>query len=108
MAEPYITQGNWITFNYTSAESAKKAITFNGMNIDQNHVVGATYDERAEEVENLQYQTFTSSNDLFTKSGGFMNTFRNTKEQEKLNQHQINSGKEPNLFEKLKEKLLGW
>lgn len=78
------------------------------MNVDQNHLIGVTYDERAQEVETLQYQTFTNSTDLFTKSHGFMNIFQNTKGEEKLKQHQANSSKEPNLLEKLKEKLLGW
>ncbi len=106
LSEPYISQGNWITFNYISPELAKKAILCNGMSIDQNHLIGVTWDERAQEVENLQYQPLKETSDLFTKNNGFMNLFY-TNQQHQLKKHQ-ESQKDHSILEKIKEKLLGW
>ena len=110
MAEPYISQGNWITFNYVNSDSARKAVTFNGMNIDANHLIGVTYDERAQEVENLQYQPYSESSDLYAKNDGFLGLFSKnaTKQQEQDSKSIHSNNKESNFLNKLKEKILGW
>lgn len=100
LTEPCKCQGNWITFNYVSPEIALKAIECNGMNIDQNHLVGVTWDERAKQVENLHYQPAHESNDLYKKNNSFMNIF--SPNQTKL------QNREQKLVDKIREKLLGW
>ncbi|KAG2208885.1 hypothetical protein INT47_011025 [Mucor saturninus] len=95
LAEPCQSQGNWITFNYVSPQVAQKAIECNGMNIDQNHLVGVTWDERAKQVENLHYQP--QQNDLYKRQSSFMNIFSVDHQQG-----------EQKLVDKIREKLLGW
>lgn len=96
LAEPPQSQGNWITFNYVSPQVALKAIECNGMNIDQNQLVGVTWDERAKQVENLNYQP--EKNDLYKKQTGFLDIFSSDHHQQG----------EQKLVDKIREKLLGW
>ncbi|GAA5797626.1 hypothetical protein HPULCUR_003017 [Helicostylum pulchrum] len=106
LSKPYICQGNWMIFDYVLHETAVKAIKCNGMNIDQDHLVGVTWDERALEVEYLRYQRISEPADLYKKSSGFMNIFNNPDSD--LEKIQRNNNKDQKLFDKLREKLLGW
>lgn len=92
LSEPCKSQGNWITFNYVSPETALKAIECNGMNIDQNHLVGVTWDEGAKKVENLHY---TTQDDLYKKSSSFLNIFHQQRSEQKF-------------VDKIREKFLSW
>lgn len=100
LSRPYFSQGNWILFDYVSPESALKAIQCNGMNIDQDHLVGVAWDEKAQEVEFLHYQNMNQSKDLYRRSNSFMNLL--SQDKQKLDQ------KDQNIMSKLKEKIWGW
>ncbi|KAI8090933.1 uncharacterized protein B0P05DRAFT_528027 [Gilbertella persicaria] len=99
MLEAPFSQGNWITFHYVSHETALKAIECNGMIIDQDHMVGVTWDERAKEVEVLRLPQHTS--DLY--SSPFSSTH---KQSQQTLQSTGNANK--GFFDRLRENLMGW
>lgn len=107
LVEPCTSQGNWITFHYVDHESALKAIQDNGKKIGEDHLVGVAWDESANEVELMKIE---SPNDLFKKHNADSLFKEPSKPQQQHqptipNQHQTT---ETNLWNKLREKFMGW